>query len=447
VWCLRRRHRCWRRLRLNPEPVRPSASPRRDSSPRVLLVALHQSYRVRAYQQAAAALGARLVIASQGEHSIIPDIADGIHIEFDNVPEAVERIVAGASREPFAAIVASDDSTLEIATRAAAALGLAHNPLSAVRAARRKDIARDALRAAGLPVPRFRCLNLTQPLTPQIDGLEYPCVIKPLAMAASRGVIRVDSSEDLRRMLPRVAAIVADALVSDERDRVLAESFLPGVEIAVEGLLSGGALHVLAVFDKPEPLDGPFFEESYYITPSRLPRALLDRAIERLSQACAAYGLREGPVHGEMRLHDGEAWIVEVAARTIGGDCARLLSFGAGRSLEELVLRHALGWPLDLNPRGAAAGVLMIPTPGAGTLRRVEGVLAAQKLPFIADLMISVREGYELVPLPEGGSYLGFVFAHADTPQEVESALRDAHDCLNVIVAPSLPVAVAETIS
>ena len=138
----------------------------------------------------------------------------------------------------------------------------------------------------------------------------------------------------------------------------MVESFLPGTEIAIEGLLSGGQLQVLAVFDKPEPLNGPFFEESYYITPSRLPRALLDRAVERLSQACAAYGLREGPVHGEMRLHEGEAWIVEVAARTIGGDCARLLSFGAGRSLEELVFRQALGWPLDLNPCGAAAAIV-----------------------------------------------------------------------------------------
>ncbi|NCF81529.1 MAG: ATP-grasp domain-containing protein, partial [Proteobacteria bacterium] len=339
------------------------------------------------------------------------------------------------------AIVASDDLTLEVATRAAAALGMPHNPLSAVCAARRKDLARDALRAAGLPVPRFRCLNLTQDLTPQISGLDYPCVIKPLAMAASRGVIRVDSSDELRRMLPRVAAIVAEAVVSDERDRVLVESFLPGAEIAIEGLLRGGRLHVLAVFDKPEPLDGPFFEESYYITPSRLPPAILDGAIERLTQACAAYGLREGPVHGEMRLHEGEAWILEVAARTIGGDCARLLSFGAGRSLEELVLRQALGWPLDLDPSGGAAGVLMIPTPGAGTLRRVEGVLAAQQLPGIDELLISVREGYELVPLPEGGSYLGFVFAHADTPAEVESALRDAHDCLNIVIAPSLPVA------
>jgi biotin carboxylase len=440
VWRLWCRSGCRRGLRLNPEEAALSASPGRDVTPRVLLVAHHQSYRVPAYQMAAAALGVRLVVASQGRHSVIPEIADGLHVEFENVPEAVERIVDSASRESLNAVVASDDLTLEVATRAAAALELPHNPLSAVRAARRKDLARDALRAAGLPVPRFRCLNLTQPLAAQISGLDYPCVIKPLAMAASRGVIRVDSSDALQRMLPRVAAIVAEAVVPDERDRVLVESFLPGTEIAIEGLLRAGRLHVLAVFDKPEPLDGPFFEESYYITPSRLPRPLLDCAIERLTQACAAYGLREGPVHGELRLHAGEAWVLEVAARTIGGDCARLLSFGAGRSLEELVLRHALGWPLDLNPRDGAAGVLMIPTPGAGTLRRVEGVLAAQQVPGIDDLMISVREGYELVPLPEGGAYLGFMFAHADKPEEVESALREAHDCLNIVIAPSLPV-------
>jgi biotin carboxylase len=310
-----------------------------------------------------------------------------------------------------------------------------------VRAARRKDLAREALRSAGLPVPRFQCLDLGGALAPQISGLDYPCVLKPLAMAASRGVIRVDSSDALARTLPRVAAIVAQAAVPDERDRVLVESFLPGAEIAIEGLLSDGRLHVLAVFDKPEPMDGPFFEESYYVTPSRLPKSLLERASERLAQACAAYGLREGPVHGELRLHEGEAWILEVAARTIGGDCARLLSFGAGRSLEELVLRHALGWSLDLKPPGGAAGVLMIPTPGAGTLRRVEGVLAARQVPGIDDLMIAVREGYELTPLPEGGTYLGFMFARADTPAEVESALRRAHDHLNIVIAPSLPVA------
>lgn len=427
-------------MRLKPNEVSTPASADREANPRILLVAIHQSYRVPAYQAAASALGARLVIASQGRHSVIPEIADGIHIEFANVSDAVERIVSSAARDSFDAVVASDDLALEVATRTAAALGLPHNPLSAVRAARRKDLARDALRAAGLPVPRFRCLNLTQPLAAQITDLDYPCVLKPLAMAASRGVVRVDSAAELLGTLPRIAAIVSESVVPDERNGVLVESFLPGIEIAVEGLLSGGRLHVLAIFDKPEPLDGPFFEESYYVTPSRLSSRLLERAVERLAQACAAYGLREGPVHGELRLYDGEAWVLEIAARTIGGDCARLLSFGAGRTLEELVLRHALGWPLELQSPAGAAGVLMIPTPGAGTLRRVEGVLAAQKVPGIEDLVITVREGYELTPLPEGGTYLGFMFARADTPDEVERALREAHARLDIVIAPTLPV-------
>lgn len=427
-------------MRLKPNEVSTPASADREANPRILLVAIHQSYRVPAYQAAASALGARLVIASQGRHSVIPEIADGIHIEFANVSDAVERIVSSAARDSFDAVVASDDLALEVATRTAAALGLPHNPLSAVRAARRKDLARDALRAAGLPVPRFRCLNLTQPLAAQITDLDYPCVLKPLAMAASRGVVRVDSAAELLRTLPRIAAIVSESVVPDERNGVLVESFLPGIEIAVEGLLSGGRLHVLAIFDKPEPLDGPFFEESYYVTPSRLSSRLLERAVERLAQACAAYGLREGPVHGELRLYDGEAWVLEIAARTIGGDCARLLSFGAGRTLEELVLRHALGWPLELQSPAGAAGVLMIPTPGAGTLRRVEGVLAAQQVPGIEDLVITVREGYELTPLPEGGTYLGFMFARADTPDEVERALREAHARLDIVIAPTLPV-------
>jgi biotin carboxylase len=405
------------------------------------LVAIHQSYRVPAYQSAAAMLGARLVIASQGKHSITPGIADGIHVDFADVPDAVERIVTAAERTPFDAALASDDLALEVAARAAGALGLPHNPLAAVRASRRKDLARETLRAAGLPVPRFKCLHLKRAVEPQTADLDYPCVVKPVAMAASRGVIRVDSKQELLRTLPRLEAIIADAVVPDERDRVLVESFIPGKEIAIEGLLSDGRLHVLAVFDKPEPMDGPFFEESYYVTPSRLPRVLLERACERLAEACAAYGLREGPVHGELRLHDGDAWILEVAARTIGGDCARLLSFGAGRTLEELVLRHALGWPLDLKRPAGAAGVLMIPTPAAGTLRRVEGVLAARQVPGIEDLMIAVREGYELTPLPEGGTYLGFMFARADTPAEVEHALRKAHAKLNVVIAPRLPVA------
>ena len=231
----------------------------------------------------------------------------------------------------------------------------------------------------------------------------------------------------------------------EERHTLLVESFVPGPEIALEGMLASGELSVLAIFDKPDPLDGPFFEETIYVTPSRLPRSVQALAAERVREGCAAYGLTEGPVHAELRIHDGDAWIIEIAGRTIGGDCARLFTFGAGTGLEHLVLKRALGRAPDGPLRGdsRAAGVLMIPTPGAGTLRRVEGVMAASRIPGIREVSITVREGYELIPLPEGGTYLGFVFALGDDPAGVEASLRRAQGTIRVIVAPSLAVEIA----
>jgi biotin carboxylase len=281
-----------------------------------------------------------------------------------------------------------------------------------------------------------------------VDGLPFPCVIKPLALSGSRGVIRADDRDSLERLRTRVAAITSTAPFPDERDHALLETYLPGAEVALEGMLTDGQLEVLALFDKPEPLTGPYFEESYYVTPSRHPEAVQERVAERVSQACAAYGLRHGPVHAEVRLHDGDAWLLELAARTIGGECARLLSFGAGVGLEELVIARALGRPLQASRDAGAGGVLMLPTPRAGVLRRIEGVLEASRVPGIEAVEISVREGYELVPLPEGESYLGFVFPRTDSPQEAEEALRAAHAHLRVVTAPVLmsgAVAVGES--
>ena len=407
------------------------------ASPRVLLLAPPQSYRLHAYLEAAAALGVDLVVASQGEHSLIRAVADGIQIDLQAPDCALAAIVRAGRSAPFAAVVATDDATVELGSRAAAALGLAHNPLSAARAARRKDLARAALARAGVPVPSFTAIDLDRALGPQLVEIRYPCVVKPLALAASRGVIRADDRAQLEAACRRVEAIIADVAERIERRTLLVEAFIPGVEVAVEGLLDRGTLQVLATFDKPEPLDGPYFEESYYVTPSRVEVALGERVRRRVAEACEAYGLREGPIHAELRLHDGEAWIIEVAARTIGGDCARLLRFGTGRSLEQLVLEQALGRRPRLRANAGAAGVLMIPIPAGGTLRRVEGVLQARRVAGVEEVVIAVREGYELVPLPEGGSYLGFVFARGATPDEVEAALREAHACLNVVVAPA----------
>ena len=448
---------------------------------RVLLITPPGSYRVHAYLEAARDLGLEMLVASEGEHSPVPGPAGGIRVDLADAGAVVEQVFSAHRDRPIAAVVATDDGTVEIANRAAAALGLAHNAPSAARITRRKDLARTALAAAGLPAPAVRQVDLRRPIGPQLDGIELPCVVKPLAMSASRGVIRADDLPGLEAACRRAGAIVgasasastgasagastgastgtstgasigaptgasADAFTgAEECCTLLVESFIPGPEIALEGMLAGGEMSVLAIFDKPDPLDGPFFEETIYVTPSRLPRSVQALAAQRVREGCAAYGLTEGPVHAELRIHDGDAWIIEIAGRTIGGDCARLFTFGSGVGLEHLVLQRALGRPSATGFRGAgrAAGVLMIPTPGAGTLRRVEGVMAASRIPGIREVSITVREGYELIPLPEGGTYLGFVFALGEDPAGVEASLRRAQEAIRVIVAPSLAVEVA----
>jgi biotin carboxylase len=253
-------------------------------------------------------------------------------------------------------------------------------------------------------------------------------------------VVRADDEAALLDACARVAALLADLEDPQERSRILVEGFIPGPEVALEGLLDAGELRVLALFDKPDPLDGPYFEETYYVTPSRLAPSVQARITRRVAEACRAYGLVQGPVHAELRLFEGEAWVLEVASRTIGGQCARLLRFASGCGLEELVLAQAVGLPLDLTPTADAAGVLMIPTPTPGVLRRVEGVLAAERVPYVEEVEISVREGYRLVPLPEGSAYLGFVFARAPTAALAEQALRRAHAQLRVVTAPWLAI-------
>jgi len=403
---------------------------------RVLLVAPHDSYRIVPYLNAARRLGVDTLIASQGRYYPVGSAAEGLYVDLGRPEAALRSIIEAARRRPFAGVIGSDDATAELASRVAQALGVPSNPPEAVLLTRRKDLGRARLKQAGVPVPAHRRVDLAAPLAPQLDGLCFPCVVKPLAMSASRGVIRVDDVAELQDACRRIAAIVAQAPDPEERGQVLVETFIPGREVALEGMLEHGELRPLALFDKPDPLDGPYFEETYYVTPSRLHLSLQDRIVARVQQACAAYGLRHGPVHAELRVNEQDIWILEVAGRTIGGECARLLRFGTGATLEELVLAQAIGRPLAVDAGEGAAGVLMIPTHQAGVLRRVEGVLAAQKLPFIEEVVISVREGYELVPLPEGSSYLGFIFARAPTAAEAERALRAAHACLNVVVAP-----------
>lgn len=416
----------------------PASLKQRD---RVLIIAPHGSYRTAPFIKAANQLNADVLIASQGEHSIVSDYVQGLHIDFQNENQAIETILTEAKIRAFTGIIGTDDATTELAACVAAKLHLPHNNLQAVKIAQRKDFARLRLKDAEVNIPPFNLLTTNKPLSDQNINVRYPAVVKPVALSASRGVIRVNDFLELEQAVERIKKMLTSELQLEKsvQEILLLEEFIPGKEVAVEGMMSGGELDVLAIFDKPDPLDGPFFEETYYITPTSFSEKVQREIKETVLAACDAYGLKEGPVHAECRINENGVWILEVAARTIGGLCGRLLSLGTGYSLEELVLLHAMGKRVEvktIKTSELGLGVLMIPIPGAGILKRVEGLLEAQRIPYINEVSIEVRDGYELVPLPEGSSYLGFIFAEAPTVIEAEQALRDAHDCLNIVLAP-----------
>ncbi len=413
----------------------------RQAHPRLLLIAPPNSYRTVAYLESAREQGVDVLVASEGKFSLVGEIAAGLHVDL-SAPDALDILLEASRVRRFNGVVATDDSTVELGSRIAQALGLPHNEPQAARVSRYKDLSRQALADAGVPVPGFHVISLSADIANQCAGIRFPCVAKPLSLSGSRGVIRADNLEQLQSACVRIHDIITREGISDPwiRSHVLVEDYVGGPEVALEGLLHQGELEVLAIFDKPDPLEGPFFEETYYVTPSRHDPTLQQQIIQTVKAACAGMGLHEGAVHAEVRLAETGCVIIEVASRTIGGECARLLAFGAGHSLEDLVIAHAVGRPLAIESAAGAAGVLMIPIREAGILRRIEGITAARAVPGIEDILISIRDGYELVPLPEGSSYLGFMFASAPTPERVEEALRTAHSKLKIVVAPLMRV-------
>lgn len=408
----------------------------------ILLIAPHRSYRLAPFIDAARKLGIHVLIASEGEYSLVPDIASGIHIEFANRQQALQRLLEVYQHTPYQAVLGIDDFSVALASEVAAQLGLRHNAVDASHLTQRKDLARERLFDAGVNVPWHMTIDLRRAVTAQIKDAEYPLVLKPLSLSASRGVMRVNTLNEALKACERIAAIAQDSDMRTElKTRLLAESFISGAEVAYEGLLNDGVLQQLAIFDKPDPLEGPFFEETYYIAPSRHEKTLQQQIHATVVQACEAYGLTNGPIHAELRIDaQNRVWVIEVAARTIGGECARMLELATSQSLESVVLHQALGQPVEVSHITGGAGVLMIPIPREGVLRRIEGVLAAQAVPYVEDVVFSIREGEKLVPLPEGGSYLGFIYATAPTPAEAEQALRDAHACLNIVTVPYFPL-------
>lgn len=394
------------------------------------------SYRVAPYINAAKRLNTPIEVASNGEYSLINEIASGLHIDFSNPAAAIDTIINAANQQPYLGIIAADDMASEIAAATAKVLGLPHNPPDAIQYTRWKNKARAILKKSGLPVPTHWIARLAEVISGQVPDVDFPVVAKPVNLSASRGVIRANNCSELIEAAKTINRIVSQLPEDAARSMLLIEQFIPGREIALEGILKNGDLNTIALFDKPDPLEGPYFEETYYVTPSRLSQSLQEKAMQTIERACQAYGLRTGPIHAELRFHDDIPYIIEVAARTIGGECARLLEYASGYSLESLVIKYAMGDVVDIESFDKAAGVLMIPTPRSGILRRIEGILGAQKIPNINAIHIAIREGHELVSLPEGASYLGFVFASADTPEQVEAALRRAHSELKIIVDP-----------
>jgi biotin carboxylase len=319
------------------------------------------------------------------------------------------------------------------------ALRLPHNDPGAALAARNKRVMREALFRGGVPVPDFRQISLDEDPLPVALEIGFPVVVKPITLSGSRGVIRANDAPELRAAFARARDIARASGYGPDEGALLLERYLPGVEVAVEGLLTAGSLQTLAIFDKPDPLEGPYFEETIYVTPSRLPPEVQDAISTRTAEAAAALGLREGPVHAELRVNDDGVWLIEMAGRSIGGLCSTVLEFGAGISLEELILRHAVGAEVPSHARmDHAAGVMMIPIPRGGILRDVSGVEVAAAVPGVTGVEITAPLHQPLVPLPEGASYLGFIFARGTAPAEVEDALRAAHAALRFQIVPAI---------
>ena len=350
-----------------------------------------------------------------------------IAVKFDRVAESVEA-VRGMH---FDGVAAVGDAPAVLAAEAAQALGVPFHPPSAARACRDKHMARALFQAAGMLVPQFFLASSDAEPEVLAAGAPYPCVLKPLGLSASRGVIRANDPAEFREALARIRNM-------GEHD-IQVESYIEGCEFAVEGLVTRGRFHPFAIFDKPDPLEGPYFEETIYTTPSRRPATVQHELLQTTERAINTVGLCHGPVHAELRYNSEGAWMLEVHARPIGGLCAQALRFEGGVPLEEITLRHALGEDVSgARLEHPGSGVMMIPIPRGGVYQSVDGLAEAVAVPGIEDVIITAQPGQRLIPLPEGSAYLGFIFARAGSPEEVEEALRSSHARLRFHIATAL---------
>src|SRR5262245_3838774 len=397
--------------------------------PRVLLLLPTTSWRAEALLSACRRLGVDATVGTDRPLVWADRTPDRvIALDFTRPGVAAEQVAEFSRHHPLSAVVGADDETTVLAATFAAFLGLRHNPIAALAAARDKLAQRQILSAAGVAVPRFTRAGLAEDPAAIAARIGFPCVVKPLRLAASRGVMRADDVAGLAAGLRRLSALLASpeiAACGEAAETAIVEAFVPGPEVALEGLIEDGTLRVLALFDKPDPLDGPFFEETLYVTPSRLSPASQAAIASCAGAAARALGLTHGPVHAELRVNERGPWLIELAARPIGGLCSRALRFNDDRSLEELMIMDALG--MDTRPlvrERRSAGVLMLPIPGEGVLAQVTGESEAALVSGIERVLITAHPGERMVPFPEGSRYPGFVFARGDDPTAVEVALR-----------------------
>ncbi len=432
---------------------------------RVLLLLPAAGYANHDFQQAAETLGVEVITCADFCHQLAPawGLPPLMSVPFDRPAESVPRILSafknlhltphpapiqratvssplqvgeGSALYGIGAVIASDDHGIELAARLRQALGLPGNAVDAVMRLRDKLHFRQLEQAHGFLHPAFCAVQHNDNGVDAAAQLGFPLVVKSRQLNASRGVIRANNPAEFRRALAQVRRIQARYLRDAESLGVLMESFIPGTEVALEGVLNHGQLQVLALFDKPDPLDGPTFEETIYVTPSRLPPQTQAAIADAVSRACAAAGITEGAIHAEARINAEGVWLLEIAPRAIGGLCGRTLTATLGISSAEIVLRHALGLPLDIQTTQNAAGVMMIPIPATGMLQAVDGVETGRAMPHITGIEITAAVGQLISPPPEGASYLGFIFSRAAHPETAEAALRAAHAQLVIRLQP-----------
>ncbi len=432
---------------------------------RVLLLLPAAGYANHDFQQAAETLGVEVITCADFCHQLAPawGLPPLMSVPFDRPAESVPRILSalknlrltphpaltqratvssplqageGGPLYSIDAVIPTDDHGLELAAHLRLALGLPGNAVEAVMRLRDKFHFRQLQQAHGLLHPAFCAVQHNDNGAVVAAQLGFPLVVKSRQLNASRGVIRVNNPAEFSHALAQVRRIQARYLRDAELLGVLIESFIPGTEVALEGVLNHGQLQVLALFDKPDPLDGPTFEETIYVTPSRLPPQTQAAIADAVSRACAAAGITEGAIHAEARINAEGVWLLEIAPRAIGGLCGRTLTATLGISSAEIVLRHALGLPLDIQSPKVAAGVMMIPIPTTGMLQAVDGVETGRAMPHITGIEITAAVGQLIAPPPEGASYLGFIFSRAANPETAEAALRAAHAQLVIRIQP-----------